>query len=86
MESLKPIEQNTMLKIYQFYSKNGYMPTQRELASALDISNGAIQARIAKLTNKGYLTTIAGSRSRNMKFANLINANGKQIPVLGVVD
>jgi SOS-response transcriptional repressor LexA len=85
MPALTLIEQETMLAIHQLHTDRGYMPTQRELARSLNLSLCAIEGRIANLKAKGYLTSIAGGRNRNLKFAKLIEFEGKQIPVLGTV-
>ena len=86
MPALTLIEQETLFKIHQLYSKLGYMPTQRELARSLNLSHCAIQSRIANLKAKGYLISIAGGRNRNLKFGKSVEFEGKQIPVLGTVN
>jgi SOS-response transcriptional repressor LexA len=85
MQNLTLIEQETLFKIHQLCTDRGYMPTQRELARSLNLSHCAIQGRVANLKAKGYLTSIAVGRDRNLKFGKLIEFEGKQIPVLGTV-
>ncbi len=85
MPVLTLIEQETLFEIHQLCTDRGYMPTQRELARSLNLSLCAIEKRIANLKTKGYLTTTAGDRCRNLKFGKLIEFEGKQIPVLGTV-
>lgn len=86
MESLTQKEQDTLLKIHQLYLKSGYMPTYREIARALDMSIWAIQDRVARLKQKGYLVSGDGYAIRSFRFAKAIEFNNKQIPVLGAID
>lgn len=60
-------KQLTCLKfIYDFYKKNLYYPSRREVAEVMGISPPSANQHIEYLINKGYLDRVVGE-SRNVR-------------------
>lgn len=86
MEKLTAVQTDTLLAIHRFKAKHGYMPSYRELAHSMSVSNRCIQDRLERLKNKGYLTFGDRYQRRSMRFAHTVEYNNKQVPVLGTIN
>src|SRR6266853_2520615 len=80
-EELTPKQRRILEFLHEFFQKNGFPPTEREIAGKLKIQwIRAVQKHLAALEKKGYIKREGGSR-RSMK---ILDATiGREIPVLG---
>jgi repressor LexA len=83
MEELTPRQRQVLAFVTEFIDRNGYPPTQREIAAHLEI-NGTlgVMRHLQALEKKGYLTRSAGS-SRGIVPAG--RSSSVSLPIVGVV-